>query len=307
MSLPAFYDPRRVGLRFPPDISAAVEAGAKLSLPPASFDDPSIALVLVDMQIDFIHSDGALPVPGAVDDCRRLVEWIYRHVRRISKIFLSLDSHYPLQIFFSTWWRDAAGQHPPPMTVISAAEAEAGEWQPLYEEAWSKRYVAKLENQHRKQLMIWPFHTMVGAPGHNLSPSLYEALCYHSAARQSQPLMLSKGFIPQTEHYSIFEPEIKVADHPQGGFNHALLRELESYDLVYLAGQAKSHCVLETVNSMMRALAPRADLIRQLRILEDGMSSVQVPGIDFDALANEEYQRHRANGLTFTRTTEAIG
>lgn len=137
--------------------------------------------------------------------------------------------------------------------------------------------------------------------------TLHEALCYHSAARQSQPLMLSKGFIPQTERYSIFEPEVKVAEHPQGGFNHALLRELESYDLAYLAGQAKSHCVLETVNSVMRALAPRPEGIRRLRILEDGMSSVAVPGIDFDALANEEYQRLRKKGLTFSRTTEAIG
>lgn len=307
MSLPAYYDPSRVGRLFPPDIQAAVHAGIALNLPPAEDDDPSIALVLVDMQVDFIHADGALPVPGAVDDCRRIVEWIYRHVGRISKIFLSLDSHYPLQIFFSTWWRDAGGAHPPPGTIINSAEVEAGRWQPLYELEWSRRYVCQLENQHRKQLMIWPFHTMVGAAGHNLAPSLYEAICYHSAARQSQPLKLTKGAIPQTEHYSIFEPEVKVADHPQGGFNHALLQELNTYDLVYLAGQAKSHCVLETVSSIMRALAPHPERIARLRILEDGMSSVLLPGIDFDALANVAFQHHRANGLTFTRTTEAIG
>ena len=92
--------------------------------------------------------------------------------------------------------------------------------------------------------MIWPFHTMVGTVGHNLSPSLYEAICFHSAARQSQPVKLTKGSIPQTEHYSILEPEVKVTDHPQGGLNQALLNELGGYDLVYLAGQAKSHCVL---------------------------------------------------------------
>ena len=307
MSLPSFYDPGRVGLLYPPDIQAAVEAGISLGLPAANNDDPSIALVLVDMQIDFIHSDGALSVPGAVDDCRRVVEWIYRHVGRISKIFLSLDSHYPLQIFFSTWWRDAAGVHPPPNTVISAADVEAGNWQPLYEAEWSRHYVTQLETQHRKQLMIWPFHTMVGTVGHNLSPSLYEAICFHSAARQSQPVKLTKGSIPQTEHYSILEPEVKVADHPQGGLNQALLNELDEYDLVYLAGQAKSHCVLETVNSIMRALARRPERIERLRILEDGMSSVVVPGIDFDRLANEAYQRHREDGLTFTSTAEAIG
>ena len=307
MSLPSFYDSSRVGACFSPDVQAAVDAGLALNLPAAANDDPRVALVLVDMQIDFIHRDGALSVPGAVDDCRRVVEWIYRHVDQISKIFLSLDSHYPLQIFFSTWWRDATNVHPPPNTIIRADEVKAGKWQPLYETEWSKRYVRLLETRRRKQLMIWPFHTMVGTVGHNLSPSLYEAVCYHSAARQSQPLKLSKGSIPQTEHYSILEPEVKVADQRQGGLNRALLRELDAYDLVYLAGQAKSHCVLETVNSIMRALAPRPERIQRLRVLEDAMSSVVVPGIDFDAMADAVFQQHRGKGLTFTTTSEAIG
>ena len=284
-----------------------MDAGIARRLPAASEDAPKIALVLVDMQIDFIHREGALSVPGAIDDCRRVVEWIYRNVNDISKIFLSLDSHYPLQIFFSTWWRDAAGHHPPPNTIIGAADVEGDRWQPLYEADWSRQYVVQLEAQQRKQLMIWPYHTMIGTVGHNLSPSLYEAVCYHSAARGSQPAKLIKGSIPQTEHYSILEPEVKVADHPQGEVNHALLRELAEYDFVYIAGQAKSHCVLETMNSIMRAWAPRPAQIKRLRILEDGMSSVVVPGINFDAMTDAAYQRHRSNGLTFTRTTEAIG
>ena len=307
MSLPSFYDSSRVGKLFPPKIQEAVDAGIARRLPTASEDFPKIALVLVDMQVDFIHREGALSVPGAIDDCRRVIEWIYRNVGSISKILLSLDSHYPLQIFFSTWWRDAVGNHPAPNTIISASDVEAGYWQPLYEAEWSRQYVAQLERQHRKQLMIWPYHTMVGTVGHNLSPSLYEAVCYHSAARGSQPAKLIKGSIPQTEHYSILEPEVKVADHPQGEVNHALLRALGEYDLVYIAGQAKSHCVLETVNSIMRAWAPRPERIKRLRILEDGMSSVVVPGINFDTMADAAFQRHRDRGLTFTRTTEAIG
>ncbi len=307
MSLPSFYDSSRVGKLFSPKIQAAVDAGIARRLPAASEDAPKVALVLVDMQVDFIHRDGALPVPGAIDDCRRVIDWIYRNVDSIGKIFLSLDSHYPLQIFFSTWWRDAAGNHPAPNTIISASDVEGDRWRPLYEAEWSRQYVAQLEAQHRKELMIWPYHTMVGTVGHNLSPSLYEAICYHSAARGRQPAKLIKGSIPQTEHYSILEPEVKTANHPQGDVNHALLRELGEYDLVYLAGQAKSHCVLETVNSIMGAWAPHPERIKRLRILEDGMSSVVVPGIDFEAMADAAYQLHRDQGLTFTRTTEAIG
>lgn len=308
MSCPAFFDRERVGSLFQPDVQAAVDAGAALKLRPAKRDERRIALVLVDMQVDFIHLDGALSVPGAVEDCRRIVEWIYRHVGTISKIYLSLDSHYPLQIFFSTWWADADGRHPPPNTIISAGDLRAGRWQPLYHDEWSREYVIKLESQRRKQLMIWPFHAMVGTSGHNLSPSLYEAVSYHAAARRSQPLKLVKGSLPQTEHYSILAPEVKLpSDDPQGNLNLELLEDLQTYDLVYIAGQAKSHCVLETVNSLMRHFAGQPSVVRRLRIIEDGMSSVVVPGINFDAMADEAFGRHRAAGLTFTNTSEAIG
>ena len=277
MSCPPYYDPERVGSLFQPKIQAAVAAGGALSLRPARKDERPVALILVDMQMDFVHRDGALFVPGAIDDCRRVVEWIYRHVGTISKIYLSLDSHYPLQIFFSTWWRDADGRRPPPNTIISAADVRAGIWQPLYHCDWSRQYVANLEALHKKQLMIWPFHTMVGTSGHNLSPSLYEAVCYHAAARRSQPVTIVKGSLPQTEHYSILEPEVKLRGDPQGNLNLDLLQELQRYSLVYIAGQAKSHCVLETVNSLMLHFARQRSVIERLRIIEDGMSSVVIP------------------------------
>ncbi|MCY4537650.1 MAG: cysteine hydrolase family protein [Chloroflexi bacterium] len=307
MFVPAYYDPGKVGTAYKAHIYDAVDAGAGLRLASADSDKRRVALVLVDMQRDFVHRDGALYVPGAIDDCRRIVEWIYRHVAAISKIFVSLDSHYPLQIFFPTWWRNPDDQHPPPNTVITAEDVHAGRWQPVYEREWSLKYVDQLENQHKKQLMIWPFHTLVGTSGHSLSPALYEAICYHSAARQAQPELIIKGEIAKTEHYSILEPEVKVADHPQGQLNVKLLGELEQFDLVYIAGEAKSHCVLETVNSVMRHFRGQLDVIGRLRILEDAMSSVLVPGIDFEAMTNAVFEEHRARGLRFATTDEVIG
>lgn len=307
MPFPAFYDPDKVGAAYQPNIYDAVEAGVDLRLPVADEDKTQVALILVDMQRDFVHRDGALYVPGAIDDCRRIVEWIYRHVAAISKIFVSLDSHYPLQIFFPTWWRNADMQHPAPNTLIRAEDVQQGRWQPIYEPGWTARYVCQLEVQHKKQLMIWPYHTLVGTSGHSLSPALYEAICYHSAARQTGPEFVIKGEIPKTEHYSILEPEVKVQDHPQGQLNLKLLGELEQFDLVYIAGEAKSHCVLETVNSIMRHFQGQARLISRLRILEDAMSSVRVPGIDFEAMSNAIFEQHKARGLTLVSTGNGIG
>lgn len=306
MALPEFYRPEYVGTAFVPDVNAAVDYGQELGLEPAVNDSHRIALVLVDMQVDFIHGDGSLYVPGAIQDTRRIVEWIYNHVGGITKVFASLDSHYPIQIFSPTWWEDESGRHPHPYTIITADEVLAGEWNAIYETDWSIHYVQQLEKQSKKQLMIWPYHTLIGTPGHNLTPALFEAISYHTAARHAQPNFISKGTIPKTEHYSMLEPEVKVPDNPQGILNTNFLEELMSFDLIYIAGEAKSHCVLETVVSMMNYLDGNPEFIDKLRVLSDGMSSVQHPEIDFDALANEAFSDFESKGLTITTTKDGI-
>jgi nicotinamidase-related amidase len=307
MMLPDFYNPNDIGTSFMPDVNRAVDAGRKLNLIPAENDTTRIALILVDMQVDFVHPNGALYVPGAVEDSKRIVEWIYQHVGDITRIYASLDSHYPIQIFSSTWWLNEAGKHPYPYTVITSDDVQNGTWQPIYEVDWSIQYVTALENQHKKELMIWPYHCLVGTPGHNLTPSLYEAISYHAATRQAQPQFITKGEIAKTEHYSMLEPEVKVPDHPQGTLNEAFLNDLREFDLIYVAGEAKSHCVLETVNSIMKFFKGQPEFIGKIRILLDGMSSVVHPEIDFDAMADESFSRHQKDGLTFVTTQDAIG
>lgn len=302
MTFPDFYDHARVGTLYAPRMVAAVEAGRAAGLPLSSDDSHRVILVLVDTQVDFIHTDGALSVPGAVADTRRTIEWMFRNTPRLTTIAASLDSHVPIQIFFPTWWVGAAGEHPAPYTAITAADVDAGRWQPLYEPEWSRRYVHQLEAQAKKALMIWPYHTLIGTTGHAMTPALYEAVAYHTAARQSQPVFLAKGAIPETEHYSILEPEVKVPGKPQGGLNTAFLEMLAGYDEVYIAGQAKSHCVLETVTSTMRYFQDQPDVIRKLRVLTDATSSVAHPEIDFDRMADEVLAGYAAQGLQLVTT-----
>lgn len=307
MTLPDFYNPADIGKSFMPDVNRAVDTGRELHLAPAHTDSYRIAMLLVDMQVDFVHPNGALYVPGAVQDSKRIVEWIYHHVGDITEIYASLDSHYPIQIFSPTWWRDEEGKHPYPYTIIKSEDLENGTWQPNYEQEWSKKYVSELENRHKKQLMIWPYHCLVGTHGHDLTPSLYEAISYHAAARQAQPQFITKGEIAKTEHYSMLEPEVKVPDHAQGKLNTKFLSELQYFDLIYIAGEAKSHCVLETVNSIMAFFSGQSEFIKKIRILSDGMSSVSHSEIDFDAMADEAFNQHKSNGLTFVTTEDTLG
>jgi len=172
MSFPEFYHPHQVGQLYIPKTGQAVDEGHKLALPTSDTDKQRIALLLVDIQVDFVHSDGALSVPGAIDDTRRVIEWLFRNTDRVTTIAASLDSHMPIQIFSPAWWEDKDGQHPDPYTVIKSHDTRTGRWRALYEPEWSANYVQQLEQQAKKELMIWPYHTLIGTPGHDLVPSL---------------------------------------------------------------------------------------------------------------------------------------
>lgn len=309
MTRPDFYDPQRVGTMYRPDIARVVDAGSAAGVPPAAEDGRRVLLVLVDTQVDFVHEDGSLSVPGAVDDTRRTVEWLYDHLAEITTVAASFDTHTPMQIFYPGWWTNAEGRHPEPFTLITAADVDAGRWRPTTEEEWSREYVRILEEHARKVLTIWPYHTMLGTPGHAMTPALYEAVAYHGAARATAPSFLVKGTIPKTEHYSMLEPEVKVPKHPNGTLNMDFVNLIAGYDLVYIAGQAKSHCVLETTRSLVDYFSAESpELIAKWRVLMDCTSSVAHPEVDFEAMASEAYQRLAdQHGLRLVTTADPVG
>src|SRR5690606_17564181 len=115
-----FYDPQRVGTMYRPDDAHVVNAATAAGVPPAADDERRVLLVLVDTQVDFIHEDGTLSVPGAVEDTRRTVEWLYDHLGEITTVAASFDTHSPMQIFYPGWREDAEGRHPEPFTLITA-------------------------------------------------------------------------------------------------------------------------------------------------------------------------------------------
>ncbi len=304
---PAFYKASKVGDLYMPNMARAAEAGRNQKVAPASQDKQQIMLLLVDAQIDFILPEGTLCVPGAVEDTRRTIEWIYRHAGELTNIAASLDSHTSFQIFSPGWWVNQQGQHPAPFTPITATDLHEEVWRPVLEPDWSLRYVEELEKGGKYALMIWPYHTMIGTPGNALVPALSEAIMFHSAARMVQPNWLTKGSIPETENYSILEPEVKMPNHPLGGLNTNFLDMLAGYDLVYVAGQAKSHCVLATMRSIMQHFSQQPEIIARLRFLMDCTSSVQHPEIDFDRLANAELQQMAELGMRLVTSADALG
>lgn len=304
--IPSFYEPGRIGTLFHPDVARIAEEAIAAGLPAAATDTQDVHLLLIDMQVDFCHPNGNLYVPGALDDIRRTIEFIYRNAERITHITCSLDSHLPSQIFTSAWWIDARGHHPPPFTIITADDVARGVWRPRFAQAASRRYVTELEHSHKKQLCIWPYHVQIGSLGHALDPELWSAVFWHALARQTDPHWLTKGDVPLTEHYSILQPEVAVPDQPGGSKNQAFLDILARADAVFIAGEAESHCVLETVEDLVEEFGNQPEVLRKIYFLRDCTSPVQHPEIDFHTLAAARLAEFEALGVNFIASTDPL-
>jgi nicotinamidase-related amidase len=303
---PSFYNPNRIGTLFYPDYAGIAAEAATTNLRPASEDKQNIHLVIIDMQVDFCHSNGSLFVPGSAEDIRRTIEFIYRHAQRITNITCSLDSHLPHQIFHPAWWADEQGNHPAPFTLITYGDIKAGKWRPLVAPVQSTHYVRQLEEQAKKTLTIWPYHVMIGSMGNALDPELFTAVLWHSLARKTQPAWLTKGTIPLTEHYSIIQPEVPVPNHPLGGKNKQFLDTLAEADVILVAGEAESHCVLETVEDLVEDFATRPDALQKIYFLRDCTSPVVHPDVDFHAIAQARFAEFEKQGVNFINSTDAL-
>jgi nicotinamidase-related amidase len=326
LPLPAHFDAGRAGdvWRVPYE-ERAHEASAwaeEHDLSPAAGDAFRLALLAVDVQNTFCTPGFELFVAGrsgtgAVDDSRRLCEFVYRNLGAITQILPSLDTHHAMQVFHAIWLVDEHGNHPAPYTLVSAADVESGRWRANpavaaalgidadYAERHLAHYTRRLAEGGKYDLTIWPYHAMLGGIGHALVSAVEEAFFFHSIARHSQPAIQVKGDNPFTEHYSMLGPEVTEGPDGEtlGELNTALIETLLTFDAVVVAGQAKSHCIAWTIDDLLeeRALAKRTYL------LEDCTSPVVVPGVvDYTDEADAAFERYAAAGMHIVRSTDPV-
>jgi nicotinamidase-related amidase len=330
LPLPAHFDASRVGevWRVPYE-DRAREAPAwadKLGLGPAAQDTFRICLLAVDIQNTFCIQGFELFVAGrsgsgAVDDNRRLCEFVYRNLGTITQILPSLDTHQAMQVFHPIWLVDEHGNHPPPYTIVSADDVATGRWRMNaavaealaidadYAVRHLAHYTRRLAEGGKYDLTVWPYHAMLGSIGHALVSAVEEAVFFHGIARQSHPEFQVKGDNPLTEHYSMLGPE--VTEGPDGdrlgSKNTALIAKLLAFDAVVVAGQAKSHCVAWTIDDLLGDDELRARLAARTYLLEDCTSPVVVPGVvDYTDEADAAFKRFEAAGVHVVRSTDPI-
>lgn len=328
LPVPSFFNPRQVDTLWRvPYQQRAAHAEAWIQqhrIPPAAEDTFRIALLLIDLQNTFCVPDFELYVggrsgTGAVDDNRRLCEFIYRNLGALTEICPTMDTHQAFQVFHSLFLVDHAGGYPAPFTTISATELEQGVWR--FNPALSASlgisaeegqryllyYAREMQSRGKYELTVWPYHAMLGGIGHALVSAIEETVFFHGICRRSQPDFQVKGRNPLTENYSVLRPEITTGPDgkPIDAKNTNLIKKLLNFDAVIIAGQAKSHCVAWTIDDLLNEIqASGQPLADKVYLLEDCTSPVVIPDvIDYTEPANQAFQKFADAGMHLVNST----
>lgn len=276
-------------------------------------------LLVIDPQNDFMDMpNAALPVTGAVADMQRLANMMKRVGHNLEDIHVTLDSHQVIHVAHPRMWLDKDGKHPSPFTPISSADIAAGIWRPRKEHLkipelngmtlgeWMYHYAQELEKQGRYTLMVWPEHCLIGSPGYAIQPDLQEALQNWAGRNFANVNHMAKGTTTFVEHYGAFMAEVVLPSVPSTGLNAGALQVLAYADIIGVAGEALSHCVMSTVEQIAENIGP--EHVAKFHILVDASSPVpQTPGgPNFRQIAEEWLHRMEKRGMTLTTTDKFL-
>lgn len=296
-------DPRNAARwSYRPDETALFhEAGAfrkRHDVAPAGSDRAKVHLLLIDVQRDFCFPEGSLFVGGrsgrgAIEDNDRIARFVYKNLSVLTETTCTLDTHFPFQIFFPSFWQDEAGAPLSAHREITTDDIRQGGVRPNPAVApqlcggnysWLLSqvtyYCEELEKAGKYKLYLWPQHCLLGGEGHVLSGVVHEARLFHAYVRGAKASIEVKGGNALTENYSVLAPEVLTRHdgRPLAQKNTAFVKTLLAADAVVIAGQAASHCVKSSIEDLLGEIkAQDAGLVKKVYILEDCMSAVAVP------------------------------
>ncbi|MDR2383122.1 MAG: hypothetical protein LBD76_04460 [Prevotellaceae bacterium] len=238
-------------------------------------------LLIIDAQYDFCDKGGSLYVPGAEEDMTRLASFIKNDGKKFRDVILSQDTHQVIDISHPAFWVNSNGENPAPFTQISVEDVENDVWTSILGKSTVLTYLQKLDQQGEFPHVIWPEHCIEGSKGAAIVDVVMEALKDRERTNLRHYQIIQKGKNPFTEHFGIMQANVELEDQPDTQLNTSLLDSFTDYDTIYLAGEAQSHCVANTVKQLLRFQGIADKLI----ILKNCMSPV--PG--FEHLADEIY------------------
>jgi nicotinamidase-related amidase len=275
-----------------------------------------IDLLIIDPQNDFCLENGSLSVGGAKDDMQRLATMIDRIGSKLNDIHVTLDSHHVVDIAHPIFWVNSKGEHPgeKDYTIISASDVINGVWRPknpaylnkdtMAASGWPRdgvmEYITTLQDNGRYPLCIWPFHCLIGSVGAAVVIPLYDTLVDWEEANFAMVDYVTKGSNFLTEHYSAVQADVPDPQDPDTLLNESLIRILEAADEILLAGEARSHCLANTVRDIANNFGE--DNIKKMVLLEDATSDVAT----FEQMGEDFVKEMKGRGMRISNTVDYL-
>lgn len=255
-------------------------------------------LLIIDAQNDFCDKNGALYVNGAEDDMQRLASFIIKHRNEINGITLTFDLHKRFHIASPVFWVDEKGKNPAPFTIISKDDVLNGKYRASISEHQSiaEYYVKALAENGRYSLCIWPPHCITGTYGADIYKPLNEAIEEYEKVNYNNVEYILKNMNSFSEQYSILRSDVEMGQNSHSTIAH-LSQIINDNDVIFVAGEALSHCVANSILDI--ALYLSKDLSKFV-LLSDATSCVQ----GFENLGQEFLNKAKSYGMKVSTTLD---
>ncbi len=237
------------------------------------------ALLIIDPQNDFCHPDGALYVPGAQDDCVRLANFVKNNLTDINSMYITHDTHPFYHISHPSYWITSAGETPDTLTAITYDDVINGLYLPRDPSlrAHVEYYLQTLQARGRYTLTLWPPHCLVGSIGVAIEKNVWQAVhLWEKNSNGKNIIHIEKAPNPNTEHYSCVQAEVPDANDQGTCTNYAFINALKEESNIFIAGEALSHCVANTIKDISLYVP-----LSNMTLLTDCTSSI--PGFEYES------------------------
>jgi len=219
---------------------------------------------------------------------------------QFDEIIVSTDLHQVFDIGHSCFWINSKGKHPESFTAISHGDFISGKWYcASKEDNKNVEIYLKSLSFRNKEHMIWPEHCVIGTNGSNIFEPVLTELNKWSKTNNKSINYITKGLFNLSEYHGIFGPAVEFPSFGKDAmFNFDLQRFILNFDNIVVTGEAKSHCVGESIEQLISGYGTeyQNDLCKKIKVLEDCMSNIV-------SFKHDIFDTLRENGTEFTLST----
>ena len=277
-----------------------------------SITGKNVGFVGIDLQKDFSDNpkyNGALPVAGASEDLERLIKFFGRVASKLKEdgntslsCLCTQDWHPELHISFDIYWTDKDGNHPSSATVVSFADTISKWINSAGNHNLDSLYIKAIESNGMLHI-VWPVHCVKETTGAEICDEWLDVLNKYNIPM----IPLYKGMVASAEMYGALAFESyplysdKEASSQIDKNTKIFLNFVAGKDIVFITGQALSHCVLTTIKQFANIVHYiNSEELKKCYLLIDTSSCI--PG--FEEATMKEIEKLEKAGLNVVKTTD---